>query len=156
PEVPESIRGTFAGLMHPEVLRHIRSLGVTSVELLPIHAFVNDQHLLDKDLSNYWGYNSIGFFAPHPAYPPTETISEFKEMVAHLHAAGRELIRGGGHNRPAGGNELGPPLPMRGIDNATYYRLIPEERRYYINDSGTGNALDLSHPCVLQMVTDPL
>ncbi|MDX9686871.1 glycogen debranching protein GlgX [Halopseudomonas formosensis] len=156
PEVPESIRGTFAGLMHPEVLRHIRSLGVTSVELLPIHAFVNDQHLLDKDLSNYWGYNSIGFFAPHPAYLATENISEFKEMVAHLHEAGLEVILDVVYNHTAEGNELGPTLSMRGIDNATYYRLMPEERRYYINDSGTGNTLDLSHPCVLQMVTDSL
>ena len=156
PAVPESVRGTFAGLKHPELLKHIRSLGVTSVELLPVHAFVNDQHLLDKQLSNYWGYNSIAFFAPHPAYLATGNINEFKEMVAHLHAAGLELIMDVVYNHTAEGNELGPTLSMRGIDNATYYRLMPDEKRYYINDSGTGNTLDLSHPCVLQMVTDSL
>ncbi|SDS56144.1 glycogen operon protein [Halopseudomonas litoralis] len=156
PAVPESVRGTFAGLKHPELLKHIRSLGVTSVELLPVHAFVNDQHLLDKQLSNYWGYNSIAFFAPHQAYLATGNINEFKEMVAHLHAAGLELIMDVVYNHTAEGNELGPTLSMRGIDNATYYRLMPDEKRYYINDSGTGNTLDLSHPCVLQMVTDSL
>lgn len=156
PAVPEQIRGTFAGLMHPEVIQHIKSLGITSVELLPVHAFVNDQHLLDKQLSNYWGYNSIGFFAPHPTYLGTGNINEFKEMVAHLHDAGLELILDVVYNHTAEGNELGPTLSMRGIDNATYYRLMPNERRYYINDSGTGNTLDLSHPCVLQMVTDSL
>lgn len=156
PAVGDSVRGTFAGLMHPEVIRHIRSLGVTSVELLPIHAFVNDQHLLEKQLSNYWGYNSIGFFAPHPSYLATDSIAEFKEMVAHLHDAGLEVILDVVYNHTAEGNELGPTLSMRGIDNATYYRLMPDQRRYYINDSGTGNTLDLSHPCVLQMVTDSL
>ena len=156
PAVAEPLRGTFAGLMHPEVIQHIKSLGVTSVELLPVHAFVNDQHLLDKGLSNYWGYNSIGFFAPHPAYLGTGNISEFKEMVAHLHDAGLELILDVVYNHTAEGNELGPTLSMRGIDNASYYRLMPDERRYYVNDSGTGNTLDLSHPCVLQMVTDSL
>nr|WP_285275522.1 glycogen debranching protein GlgX [Halopseudomonas bauzanensis] len=156
PAVPEAVRGTFGGLMHPELLRHIRSLGVTSVELLPVHAFVNDQHLLDKQLSNYWGYNSIAFFAPHPAYLASGSINEFKEMVAHLHDAGLEVIMDVVYNHTAEGNELGPTLSMRGIDNATYYRLMPDEKRYYINDSGTGNTLDLSHPCVLQMVTDSL
>ena len=156
PEVPEHVRGTFAGLMHPEVIRHIKSLGVTSVELLPVHAFVNDQHLLDKGLNNYWGYNTIGFFAPHPTYLASDNISEFKEMVAHLHDAGLELILDVVYNHTAEGNELGPTLSMRGIDNATYYRLMPDQKRYYINDSGTGNTLDLSHPCVLQMVTDSL
>ncbi|CEA06194.1 putative glycosyl hydrolase [Pseudomonas saudimassiliensis] len=156
PAVPESVRGTFAGLKHPEVIKHIRSLGVTSVELLPIHGFVNDQHLLDKGLNNYWGYNSIAFFAPHQAYLASGNISEFKEMVAHLHDAGLELIMDVVYNHTAEGNELGPTLSMRGIDNATYYRLMPDEKRYYINDSGTGNTLDLSHPCVLQMVTDSL
>ena len=156
PEVPEPVRGTFAGLMHPQVIQHIKSLGVTSVELLPIHAFVNDQHLLEKQLSNYWGYNNIAFFAPHPTYLAGNNISEFKEMVAHLHDAGLELILDVVYNHTAEGNELGPTLSMRGIDNASYYRLMPDERRYYVNDSGTGNTLDLSHPCVLQMVTDSL
>ena len=156
PEVPEPVRGTFAGLMRPEVIQHIRSLGVTSVELLPIHAFIQDQHLLEQKLSNYWGYNSIGFFAPHPSYLAGDNVSEFKEMVAHLHDAGLELILDVVYNHTAEGNELGPTLSMRGIDNASYYRLMPDEKRYYVNDSGTGNTLDLSHPCVLQMVTDSL
>lgn len=156
PAVPERYRGTCAGLTHPDLLRHIRELGVSSVELLPIHAFVNDQHLLEKGMNNYWGYNSIGFFAPHPAYLASGKISEFKEMVAHLHSAGLEVILDVVYNHTAEGNERGPTLSMRGIDNASYYRLMPDERRYYINDSGTGNTLDLSHPCVLQMVTDSL
>ncbi|WP_252273355.1 glycogen debranching protein GlgX [Pseudomonas subflava] len=156
PAVPEHLRGTCAGLMNPELLRHIRSLGVSSIELLPIHAFVNDQHLLEKGMNNYWGYNSIGFFAPHPAYLASGKVSEFKEMVAHLHDAGLELILDVVYNHTAEGNERGPTLCMRGIDNASYYRLMPDDRRYYINDSGTGNTLDLSHPCVLQMVTDSL
>ncbi|MDH1680958.1 glycogen debranching protein GlgX [Pseudomonas chengduensis] len=156
PAVPERQRGTCAALTNPELLRHIRELGVSSVELLPVHAFVNDQHLLEKGMNNYWGYNSIGFFAPHPAYLASGRISEFKEMVAHLHKAGLELILDVVYNHTAEGNERGPTLSMRGIDNASYYRLLPDERRYYINDSGTGNTLDLSHPCVLQMVTDSL
>ncbi len=156
PAVPDRHRGSCAGLTNPELLRHIRELGVSSVELLPVHAFVNDQHLLEKGMNNYWGYNSIGFFAPHPAYLASGRISEFKEMVAHLHDAGLELILDVVYNHTAEGNERGPTLSMRGIDNASYYRLMPDERRYYINDSGTGNTLDLSHPCVLQMVTDSL
>ncbi|WJN57352.1 glycogen debranching protein GlgX [Pseudomonas sp. SO81] len=156
PAVPENLRGTCAGLMNPELLKHIRSLGVSSIELLPVHAFVNDQHLLEKGMNNYWGYNSIGFFAPHPAYLASGKVSEFKEMVAHLHDAGLELILDVVYNHTAEGNERGPTLCMRGIDNASYYRLMPDDRRYYINDSGTGNTLDLSHPCVLQMVTDSL
>lgn len=156
PDVPEHFRGTFAGLKNPEIIKHIKSLGVSSVELLPIHAFVNDQHLLDKDLNNYWGYNSIGFFAPHPRYLASGRIAEFKEMVAQMHEAGLEVLLDVVYNHTAEGNELGPTLSMRGIDNATYYRLMPEEKRYYINDSGTGNTLDMGHPCVLQMVTDSL
>ncbi|WP_043309709.1 glycogen debranching protein GlgX [Pseudomonas sp. ML96] len=156
PAVPEALRGTCAGLMKPELLRHIRSLGVSSIELLPVHAFVNDQHLLEKGMNNYWGYNSIAFFAPHPAYLASGKVGEFKEMVAHLHDAGLELILDVVYNHTAEGNERGPTLSMRGIDNASYYRLMPDDRRYYINDSGTGNTLDLSHPCVLQMVTDSL
>ena len=156
PSVPEAKRGTFAGLTHPDLLRHMKSLGITSLELLPIHAFVNDQHLLDKELNNYWGYNSIAFFAPHPAYLASGKVNEFKEMVARLHDAGLELILDVVYNHTAEGNELGPTLSMRGIDNATYYRLTPDNRRFYVNDTGTGNTLDLSHPCVLQMVTDSL
>ena len=156
PAVPEAVRGTFAGMMVPEVVEHIRKLGVSSVELLPIHAFVNDQHLLQKGLNNYWGYNSIAFFAPHPRYLASGKIAEFKEMVAHYHDAGLEIILDVVYNHTAEGNEQGPTLSMRGIDNASYYRLRADDKRYYINDSGTGNTLDLSHPCVLQMVTDSL
>ncbi|WP_462383485.1 glycogen debranching protein GlgX [Pseudomonas sp. Marseille-QA0892] len=156
PGVGEEVRGTFAGLGSSEVLDYIRRLGVSSVELLPIHAFVQDQHLLEKGMSNYWGYNTIGFFAPHPQYIASGKVSEFKEMVARMHDAGLEVILDVVYNHTAEGNELGPTLSMRGIDNATYYRLMPDNHRYYINDSGTGNTLDLSHPCVLQMVTDSL
>jgi glycogen operon protein len=156
PNVGEEVRGTFAGLGQGDVLDYIRRLGVSSVELLPIHAFVQDQHLLEKGMSNYWGYNSIGFFAPHPQYLASGKVSEFKEMVARMHDAGLEVILDVVYNHTAEGNELGPTLSMRGIDNATYYRLMPDNNRYYINDSGTGNTLDLSHPCVLQMVTDSL
>ena len=156
PAVPDSHRGTCAALTNPQLLGYLRELGISSLELLPVHAFVNDQHLLEKGMNNYWGYNSIGFFAPHPAYLASGKISEFKEMVAHLHAAGLELILDVVYNHTAEGNERGPTLCMRGIDNASYYRLMPDERRYYVNDTGTGNTLDLSHPCVLQMVTDSL
>ncbi|MDE1166582.1 MAG: glycogen debranching protein GlgX [Pseudomonas sp.] len=156
PSVPEDVRGTFAGLMVPDVVEHIRKLGVTSIELLPIHGFVNDQHLLQKGLNNYWGYNSLTFFAPHPRYLANGKVAEFKEMVAHLHDAGLEVILDVVYNHTAEGNEQGPTLSMRGIDNASYYRLMPDNKRFYINDSGTGNTLDLSHPCVLQMVTDSL
>ena len=156
PAVPQDLRGTFAGLMNDEIIEHIRKLGVTSVELLPVHAFVNDQHLLQKGMTNYWGYNSIAFFAPDPRYLASGKIAEFKEMVAHLHEAGLEVIMDVVYNHTAEGNEQGPTLSMRGIDNASYYRLMPDDKRYYINDSGTGNTLDLSHPCVLQMVTDSL
>lgn len=156
PAVPKHLRGTCAGLMNAELLQHIRSLGITTIELLPVHGFVNDQHLLEKGMNNYWGYNSLAFFAPHSAYLASGHINEFKEMVAHLHDAGLELILDVVYNHTAEGNELGPTLCMRGIDNATYYRLLPDNRRHYINDSGTGNTLDLSHPCVLQMVTDSL
>ena len=156
PAVPENLRGTCAGLMNREILQHIRELGVTSIELLPVHGFIEDQHLLEQGLRNYWGYNSIAFFAPHAPYLASGHLNEFKEMVAHIHDAGLELILDVVYNHTAEGNELGPTLSMRGIDNATYYRLLPDNKRYYINDSGTGNTLDLNHPCVLRMVTDSL
>ncbi|WP_395605107.1 glycogen debranching protein GlgX [Pseudomonas sp. B16120] len=156
PSVGESVRGTCAGLMEDDVLKHIRQLGISSVELLPVHAFVNDQHLLEKGMTNYWGYNNIAFFAPDPRYLASGKIAEFKEMVAHLHEQKLEVILDVVYNHTAEGNERGPTLSMRGIDNASYYRLMPDDKRFYINDSGTGNTLDLSHPCVLQMVTDSL
>src|SRR5690554_3031285 len=156
PAVPERLRGTFAGLMNREMLDHIRQLGVTSIELLPIHAFADSHHLQQKGLTNYWGYDSMAFFAPHESYLSNGSLNEFKEMVSHIHDAGLELILDVVYNHTAEGNELGPTLSMRGIDNSTYYRLMPDNPRYYVNDSGTGNTLDLTHPCVLRLVTDSL
>ncbi|MGO4524274.1 glycogen debranching protein GlgX [Microvirga sp. 2MCAF35] len=155
PAVPRELRGTFSGLMQHEVIEYIRNLGVTAVELLPIHAFVDDSYLIDKGLRNYWGYNSIGFFAPQPRYLATPFVNEVKEMVSHLHDAGIEVILDVVYNHTAEGNELGPTLSFKGIDNASYYRLAPD-KRYYINDTGTGNTVNLSHSRVLQMVTDSL
>jgi isoamylase len=158
PAVPEEMRGTYSGLGRKEVVDYIRSLGVTSVELLPVHTFVDDALLLQKGLRNYWGYNSIGFFAPELRYSaiPTFVFAEFKEMVARLHDAGLEVILDVVYNHTAEGNERGPTLSFRGIDNASYYRLIDGKPRYYVNDTGTGNTLNMSHPRVLQMVTDSL
>ncbi len=158
PKVPEKQRGTYAGLGHKAVTDYIRSLGVTSVELLPIHSFINDSQLLEKGLTNYWGYNTIGFFAPDPRYASEreQSLREFKEMVARLHDAGLEVILDVVYNHTAEGNELGPTLSFKGIDNASYYRLLPDQKRYYINDTGTGNTVNLSHPRVIQMVTDSL
>src|SRR3984893_5303056 len=157
PGVRKELRGTFRGLGEPEVLEHLRRLGVSAVELLPIHTFVNDDHLLKKGLTNYWGYNTISFFSPsrHYSYVQDFAFSEFKEMVARFHDAGIEVILDVVYNHTAEGNQLGPTLSFKGIDNASYYRLAPE-RRYYINDTGTGNTLNLSHQRVLQMVTDSL
>ena len=158
PSIPEHLRGTYAGLATKEVLEYIKSLGVTSIELLPIHSFVNDSHLLEKGLTNYWGYNSIGFFAPDPRYASNKlnALREFKEMVACIHQAGLEVILDVVYNHTAEGNESGPTLSFRGIDNSTYYSLIPDKKRYYINDTGTGNTMDLNHARVIQMVTDSL
>jgi isoamylase len=158
PDVPEKMRGTFDGLAQKAVIDHIKRVGVTTIELLPIHSFVNDSYLLDKGLTNYWGYNTIGFFAADPRYfaRGPGVIEEFKEMIDRLHDAGLELILDVVYNHTAEGNERGPTLSFRGIDNASYYRLMPDECRYYINDTGTGNTLNLSHPRVLQMVTDSL
>ena len=158
PRVPEKLRGTYAGLGTRDVLDYISSLGVTAVELLPVHAFVNDDYLLQKGCANYWGYNTIGFFAPDRRYAavPDFAFSEFKEMVARFHGAGIEVILDVVYNHTAEGNEKGPTLSFKGIDNASYYRLLPDKPRYYINDTGTGNTVNLSHPRVLQMVTDSL
>ena len=158
PQVPEPMRGTFAGLVQPAVLEHLRNLGVTAVELLPVHGFVDDGYLLDKGLTNYWGYNSLNFFAPARRYCsiPDFGFAEFKEMVARLHEAEIEVILDVVYNHTAEGNELGPTLSFKGIDNTSYYRLIPDRKRHYINDTGTGNTFNLSHPRVLQTVTDSL
>jgi glycogen operon protein len=158
PEVAPELRGTYAGLASPPVVDYLEKLGVTSIELLPIHAFVSDDLLLQKGLTNYWGYNTIGFFAPDLRYAhgPHRVLAEFKEMVARLHDAGLEVILDVVYNHTAEGNEHGPTLSFRGIDNASYYRLMPDDQRYYINDTGTGNTLNLSHSRVIQLVTDSL
>ncbi len=158
PKVPANHRGTYRGLAHKDVLAYIKDLGVTSVELLPLHSFVNDDYLLDKQLVNYWGYNTIGFFAPDPryAFEREQTLREFKEMVASFHDAGLEVIMDVVYNHTAEGNERGATLSFKGIDNASYYRLLADNPRYYINDTGTGNTVNLSHPRVIQMVTDSL
>ena len=158
PAVPEEIRGTYAGLGHEFVVDYIKKLGVTTVELLPIHTFVNDHYLEEKGLVNYWGYNTLGFFAPDPRYAHdvANSLREFKEMVARFHEAGLEVILDVVYNHTAEGNELGPTLSFKGIDNASYYRLLPDQKRYYINDTGTGNTVNLSHPATIKMVMDSL
>ena len=158
PGLDEHLRGTYAGMGSDPVVKYIKELGVTSVELLPIHFFLNDSHLLEKGLVNYWGYNTIGFFAPDARYAVNrdQALREFKEMVARLHGAGIEVILDVVYNHTAEGNERGPTLSFKGIDNASYYRLLPDKPRYYINDTGTGNTVNLSHPRVIQMVTDSL
>jgi isoamylase len=157
PAVAETLRGTFAGLSTPEVIEYVKALGITSIELMPVQSFVNDSLLIEKGLTNYWGYNTIGFFAADPRYcaEPLRGVREFKEMVARFHDAGLEVILDVVYNHTAEGNERGPTLSFKGIDNASYYRLAPDPR-YYINDTGTGNTLNLSHPRVIQMVTDSL
>ncbi len=158
PAVPEPLRGTFRGLATPEVVRYIRDLGVTSVELLPIHMFADDSYLVEKGLVNYWGYSTLSFFAPSRRYAsvPDFAFSEFKEMVSRLHAAGIEVIMDVVYNHTCEGNEKGPTLSFKGIDNASYYRLLSDNKRYYINDTGTGNTLNLSNARVIQMVMDSL
>ncbi len=158
PDVREDLRGTYRGLASREAIRHMKRIGVTAVELLPVHMFLDDDYLVEKGLKNYWGYNTIQFFAPARRYAATPdfAFSEFKEMVARLHDAGLEVILDVVFNHTAEGNELGPTLSYKGIDNASYYRLLPDNKRYYINDTGTGNTVNLSHPRVIQMVTDSL
>jgi len=156
PLVAEAERGTFAGLANPHIPAYLRSLGVTSAELLPIHAFVDDSYLVEKGLRNYWGYNSLAFFAPEPRYQHSASANEFKAMVNQFHAHEIEVILDMVYNHTAEGNELGPTLSFKGIDNASYYRLMPDQKRYYINDTGTGNTVNLSHQRVLQMVADSL
>ena len=156
PEVPAHLRGTFAGMSTQGVIEYLRALGITSVEFLPVQAIADEQHLVTRGMTNYWGYNTIGFFAPEPRYMTTGVLSEFKTMVARLHEAGIEVILDVVYNHTAEGNHLGPTLSFKGIDNLSYYRLMPDGPRYYINDTGTGNTLNLSHPRVVQMVMDSL
>ncbi|MBL1082657.1 glycogen debranching protein GlgX [Streptomyces actinomycinicus] len=160
PDVPEGLRGTYAALAHPAVTEHLTSLGVTAVELMPVHQFVQDGVLQDRGLSNYWGYNTIGFFAPHNAYAAFgsrgQQVNEFKAMVKALHAAGLEVILDVVYNHTAEGNEMGPTLSFRGIDNASYYRLVDGDWGHYYDTTGTGNSLLMRHPYVLQLIMDSL
>jgi isoamylase len=160
PEVPREQRGTYAGVAHPAVIEHLKKLGVTAIELMPVHQFVQDSTLLEKGLSNYWGYNTIGFFAPQSSYSSAgergQQVQEFKGMVKSLHAAGIEVILDVVYNHTAEGNHLGPTISFRGIDNAAYYRLMDDDKRYYMDYTGTGNTLNVRHPHSLQLIMDSL
>ena len=156
PALPPELRGTFEGLGHQASVEYIKSLGITSVELLPVHWFPDAQHLLDRGLKNFWGYNTLGFFAPASRYYGPAGIAGFRNMVRAFHDAGIEVILDVVYNHTAEGNELGPTLSFKGIDNFSYYRTMPDRHRYYINDTGTGNTVNTSHPRVLQMVMDSL
>jgi isoamylase len=160
PEIPADIRGTYAAIAHPVMIDHLRSMGITAIELMPVHHFANDSTLISKGLSNYWGYNTIGFFAPDSKYSSSTTpggqVQEFKTMVRTLHDAGIEVILDVVYNHTAEGNHLGPTLSMRGIDNAAYYRLVEDDERYYMDYTGTGNTLNVRHPHALQLIMDSL
>ncbi len=160
PRIPDRLRGTYAGLAHPAAIQHLKDLGVTTVELMPVHQFIHDQTLADRGLRNYWGYSSIGFLAPHNEYASTgqsgEQVGEFKAMVRSLHQAGIEVILDVVYNHTAEGNHLGPMLAMKGIDNEAYYRLTGDDRRFYMDYTGTGNSLNVRHPQVLQLIMDSL
>jgi glycogen operon protein len=160
PEVPEDLRGTYAGLTHPSVVEYLRALGITAVELMPTHQFVSEKFIQDKGLTNYWGYNSIGFFAPDVRYSSSGTmgqqVSEFKSMVKTLHREGIEVILDVVYNHTGEGNQYGPTLAFRGIDNAAYYRLMPGQQRYYMDFTGCGNTLNMVHPRTLQLIMDSL
>jgi isoamylase len=160
PDVPPELRGTYSGLAHPAAIEHLQRLGITAVELLPVHSFLDDKHLVERGLSNYWGYNTINFFAPDSRYAsehgPGSQVAEFKRMVKALHAAGIEVILDVVYNHTAEGNHLGPTLSFRGIDNLHYYRLVEDDPRYYMDYTGTGNTLDARHPQILQLIMDSL
>ena len=160
PDVPEAMRGTYSGIAHPAIIQHLTALGVTALELMPVHHFANDSTLISKGLSNYWGYNTIGFLAPDPKYSSTGTpggqVQEFKAMVRALHEAGIEVILDVVYNHTAEGNHLGPTLSMRGIDNRAYYRVMDDDARYYMDYTGTGNTLNVRHPHTLQLIMDSL
>jgi glycogen operon protein len=160
PDLPEELRGTYAGVAHPAIIEHLQSIGVTAIELMPVHHFANDSTLQDKGLTNYWGYNTIGFLAPDAKYSSATTpggqVQEFKAMVRALHAADIEVILDVVYNHTAEGNHLGPTISFRGIDNAAYYRLEEEDPRYYTDYTGTGNSLNVRHPHSLQLIMDSL
>ncbi|MDT7570508.1 MAG: isoamylase, partial [Actinomycetota bacterium] len=164
PDIPEDERGTYAGLAHPAITEHLTKLGVTAIELMPVHQFVQDSTLLDKGLRNYWGYNTLGFFAPHQEYSSAadaedkigQQVQEFKQMVRSMHAAGIEVILDVVYNHTAEGNHLGPTLSFKGIDNPSYYRLMEDDARYYMDYTGTGNSLNVRQPHSLQLIMDSL
>jgi isoamylase len=160
PDIPEEIRGTYAGIAHPALIDHLTSLGVTAVELMPVHEYIDDGHLQDRGLHNYWGYNTIGFFAPHHAYAAYGTrgqqVQEFQTMVRTLHAANIEVILDVVYNHTAEGNHEGPTLSFRGIDNVAYYKLVDEDPQFYMDYTGTGNSFNVRHPHVLQLIMDSL
>jgi isoamylase len=160
PDVPERLRGTYAGLASEAAIQHLVRLGITAVELLPVHHFLKDRHLVERGLTNYWGYNTLAFFAPESGYAaphlPQDAVQQFKMMVAALHAAGIEVILDVVYNHTAEGSHLGPTLSLCGIDNAAYYKLSPEDPRYYMDYTGCGNSLNVRHPRVLQLIMDSL
>ncbi len=160
PEIPEELRGTYSGLSHPAAVDYLANLGVTAVELLPVHQFIHDAHLVDRGLRNYWGYNSIGYLAPHNEYSAGgqrgQQVQEFRQMVKTMHTAGIEVFLDVVYNHTAEGNHLGPMLSFKGIDNAAYYRLVDKDRRYYYDTTGTGNSLDMRQSHVLQLIMDSL
>ncbi len=160
PDIPEELRGTYAGLAHPAIIEHLKALNVTAIELMPVHQFLHDHRLLDLGLRNYWGYNTFGFFAPHSEYAANRhaggAVAEFKAMVRSFHAAGIEVILDVVYNHTAEGNHLGPTLNFRGIDNAAYYRLLDGEEQFYKDFTGTGNSLNARHPHTLQLIMDSL
>jgi glycogen operon protein len=155
-DIRQHERGTFAALANPHLIEHLKRLGITAVELLPVHAFLQDRHLIERGLRNYWGYNTLSYFAPEPMYLSGGALDEIRRAVRRFHAAGIEVILDVVYNHTSCGSEMGPTLSFRGIDNASYYRLLPGNERYYINETGCGNTLNLSHPRVLQMVLDSL
>jgi len=156
PDIPPQLRGTYEGLASAPAIKHLKDLGVTAVELMPTHTFIDDRHLLQKGLRNYWGYNSVGFFAPDARYSASGNIKEFKSMVKRLHSEGIEVILDVVYNHTGEGSHLGPTLCFRGIDNSAYYRVCPEDKRYYMDFTGCGNTLNMQHPRVLQLIMDSL
>ena len=160
PEVPENKRGTYAALGSDAVIQHLQKLGVTALELMPVHHFMHDRTLIEKGLTNYWGYNTLNYFSPHLGYAssqsPRKAVHEFKTMVRTLHAAGIEVILDVVYNHTCEGNHMGPTLSFRGIDNANYYRLTSPDQRYYMDYTGTGNTLKMISPRVLQLLMDSL
>ncbi|MFN2535183.1 MAG: glycogen debranching protein GlgX [Pseudonocardiaceae bacterium] len=164
PEIPPGMRGTYAGLAHPAMINHLTSLGITAVQLMPVHQFITDRNLAERGLTNYWGYNTIAFLAPHNGYAVAgtvgtrahEVVTQFKSMVRELHAANIEVILDVVYNHTGEGNHLGPTLSMRGVDNPAYYRLVESDLRYYMDYTGTGNSLNVRHPHTLQLIMDSL